>query len=965
LILKDCKFVPDLIFNLLSLTQAIEKGFQLSNDGLKLILSNKILKIVLDQVIKNANGILIGVYMEPILASMNLVTTKTNKSININALHGILGHPSEQFVRTTAKMFDWKIIGEFIDCEACAIAKAKQKNLPKSNYNKSTIPGERLYIDISSVNQPSFGSSKYWLLIVDEFSKMKWSFFLKTKDESTGKTLRSEFNKTTKYLQCDNAGENLNLQAECKQQEMGIFFEFTAPNTPQQNGVVERAFATLYGRIRAMLNSSNLKQSTAVGLWAECAATATFLDNILVHQESKKCPFESFFDKKPKLPEEMYPFGTVCIITNREKIKSKLQDRGEKCIFVGYASDHASDVYRFYKPTTKKIILSRDVKWLKKIDHDIFNDEKDTPDYATGREEEKVENEKIKNNEINPKQKKVWNQLKKLNTFFNPTIDGLINFNLMSAVESDYSEPQTFEQAWHHSNDDEKINWREAIKKEYLSMVEKKVWEIKDKSDVPEDRRLLGTKWVFKKKSSGIFRARLVALGYNQVPGVDYSANFSPVVNEVTMRIILLLKLKNDWDMQLIDVETAFLYGELEEEIYLHIPSGYNEVFGKIDSEKCLILKKSLYGLVQAARQWWKKLAQQLQDLKYKMSDSDPCLFFRTNGKESLILCIYVDDILCIGNKKEIDCGIQELQKYYNIKRTMEVREYVGCTILRKEEDKNKLFLCQPELINRLVREFSEEINNAKIPETPFSPGQVIIRPKSDNEKIEERKQKLFRSGVGMLLYLVKYSRPDIANGVRELSKVMDGATPAHYKCLLRMIHFVIVTRNNCLVLQGNSSEETPKWSIKGYSDSDYAGDKDTRTSVTGFIIYINNNPISWRSRGQKSVTLSSSEAEYVALSEVCAEILFISYVLNFLGIPTMYPIDVMVDNVGAIFLATNRSVSQRTRHIDVRYHFVRNYIEDNIIKINFVRSENNVADIFTKNVRQETFFRHSEKLFG
>lgn len=216
-----------------------------------------------------------------------------------------------------------------------------------------------------------------------------------------------------------------------------------------------------------------------------------------------------------------------------------------------------------------------------------------------------------------------------------------------------------------------------------------------------------------------------------------------------------------------------------------------------------------------------------------------------------------------------------------------------------------------------------------------------------------------------MLLYLIKYSRPDIANGVRELSKVMDGATFAHYKSMLRVIKFISNTRDKCLELNGENFGQGLLWKLQAFCDSDYAGDKDTRMSVTGFIIYVNNNPISWRSRGQKSVTLSSSEAEYVALSEVCCEVLFVTYILKFLSIKIVYPIDIMVDNVGAIFLAQNHSVSQRTRHIDVRYHFVRNYIENGIVKINFVRSEENDADLFTKNLKQETYTKHSDKLFG
>jgi hypothetical protein len=667
MVLSECKFVPDLFINLLSLTQAMKKGFSLMNDGLDLILQKDNKKIILDQIIKNANGNLIGVKAEPTLTTTCLSTSNTslNTCININELHRVLGHPGEKYIHATAKLFGWKIIGNFETCEACAIAKAKQKNINKFNDHKTDVPGERFYIDVSYINEPTYGGSKYWLLIVDEATKFKWSYFLKTKDEVATKVialfnkLSNEFNKNLKFIRCDNAGENISLQKQMEKLNLSVTFEFTAPNTPQQNGVVERAFATLYGRVRAMMRDINLPEKTKIGLWAECASTATYLDNIMSGSSNEKNNYEKFFGTNINLPSTLHPFGSEFVIANRKKIKSKLEDRGEKCFFVGYAVDHASDVFRFFKLSTKQIILSRDAIYLKRNkEQDIIKNE--TVDYELGRDNVNVN--------VNKNEKKVNNALKKLNTFFNPTIQGLSNYSLMSAIDSGYTEPQDFEAAWHHNDAEERKFWQEAIKKELQSMIEKGVWQKANKNNIPDNRRLLGTKWVFKKKSSGVFRARLVALGYNQVPGVDYSANYSPVINEVTMRIILLMKLIKNWSMELIDVETAFLYGDLDEEIYLKLPSGYQEVFGNEENFDCLLLKKSLYGLVQAARQWWKQLAKHLQNFNYMMSDSDPCLFYRNNNMGNLILCIYVDDILCIGEKQAIDFGIKELENYFKLK---------------------------------------------------------------------------------------------------------------------------------------------------------------------------------------------------------------------------------------------------------------------------------------------------------
>ena len=212
---------------------------------------------------------------------------------------------------------------------------------------------------------------------------------------------------------------------------------------------------------------------------------------------------------------------------------------------------------------------------------------------------------------------------------------------------------------------------------------------------------------------------------------------------------------------------------------------------------------------------------------------------------------------------------------------------------------------------------------------------------------MEDEDQLVYRSGVGSVLFLLKHSRPGLSNCVHELSKVMDGANQAHNKALLRTIKYVDLTKYKKLVLESN---EDAKWELKGFCDSDFAGDSDNRNSVSGFVVYFCGVPISWRSKAQRSVSLSSTEAKYMAISEVATEILFVNGILNFMGVPPKYPIQVLVGNIWAIYLSENATTSDHTKHIDTRYHFVRNYIEDGIIKVTFIKSEDNVADVFTKN---------------
>ena len=208
-----------------------------------------------------------------------------------------------------------------------------------------------------------------------------------------------------------------------------------------------------------------------------------------------------------------------------------------------------------------------------------------------------------------------------------------------------------------------------------------------------------------------------------------------------------------------------------------------------------------------------------------------------------------------------------------------------------------------------------------------------------------------------MLLFLVKYSRPDIANSVRELSKVNDGAGERHYKELIRCLRYVFGTREKALVfLPVMRDEKDVQWSLEGYCDSDFAGDKDKRISVTGFCVYVCGCLVSWKSRGQKHVTLSSTEAEYVAVSELCQEIMFVRNILEFVGVKVKLPITVFCDNVGAIFLAYNAKTGGRTKHIDVKYHYVREFVYKDEVQIVFVHSENNHSNVFTKNTSQKVY---------
>ena len=364
-----------------------------------------------------------------------------------------------------------------------------------------------------------------------------------------------------------------------------------------------------------------------------------------------------------------------------------------------------------------------------------------------------------------------------------------------------------------------------------------------------------------KVKRNGVHRARLVALGYSQIPGLDYTDNFAPVILDVTLRILCFLLLWYRWEAEIIDIETAFLYGELEEQIFMKIPPGYETVVDpKINREvECLLLMKTCYGLTQAARQFYKKLMSVLTGkLGMRKCLADQCLFHRITDEGPVILAIYIDDTLCIGPQKAIEKMKKDIAKHFCTKEEGKMDEYVGCEVRRISD--RKLIMCQTHLISKLHRLFGEKVNSLSIQETPAPTGFNVVRCTDPSDLIPVGDQKMYRSGVGILLFLVKYSRPDISNAVRELAKANDGATKIHLKCLMRTIKYVLDTRDRSLqYVIDDKANHDGVWCIKAYCDSDFAGDKDKRISVSGYCIYLMGCLISWKSKGQKHVTLSST----------------------------------------------------------------------------------------------------------
>ena len=534
-VLENVYYVPELWTNLFSINCAIKKGFKISNKGFNIILTKGNFEITFDRVMHTPNGFVIGVEIVPIVnENAHPALTKGSK-VNVQKLHEMLGHASEDVVRKTAKYYGWELFGKFEKCENCAISKAKQKGVSKESTMKSAVPGERLCFDISSSKKLSFSKSKFWLLVVDEATDMCWSRFLKKKSDLPDvmmklvKEINNMEGKKVKYLRCDNAGENISFEEKCKKEGLDVTFEYTAPNTPQQNGKVERKFATLYGKVRSMLNRARLPENWRSGIWTEAASTATFNENLLVTNEKSKPSYESFYGKEHPKGRELRVFGEMGVVKLNRKIKGKLVDRGVNCMFVGYSENHPSDVFRMFDFHTRSIKQSRDIEWLNKTYGELKginsvnvvrvttdNDSEDDGE-AEGQGHDEGQGDGLGEEGINDQDQNFNNdanraqtdaprptprairELRRIGGCLNPEADRMVqewenqqfgresidmahlmmdisDVSMMSDETLEMVEPESFREAWDHPDPNQREKWRQAIKKELGDMNKRGVW---------------------------------------------------------------------------------------------------------------------------------------------------------------------------------------------------------------------------------------------------------------------------------------------------------------------------------------------------------------------------------------------------------------------------------------------------------------------------------------------------------
>ena len=436
---------------------------------------------------------------------------------------------------------------------------------------------------------------------------------------------------------------------------------------------------------------------------------------------------------------------------------------------------------------------------------------------------------------------------------------------LIERVSLAEEEPSTVKEAL-DSHQCEK--WKEAMAAEMQSLQDNSVWEL---VDLPKERKPLGCKWVFKVKTNEEgeverYKARLVAQGFSQVKGADYDETFCPVVCHESLRMLIATAVQRGLQLHQMDVTTAFLNGVLEEEILMRQPEGF--VVKGLEHMVCR-LKHSIYGLKQSPRCWNSVLDEYLKQFGFVKLTSDPCIYTMACGE--MIVGVYVDDIIIAGkNEKQVKVFKTSVGEKFDVKDLGRLHYFLGMKIVQSIIT-GDVWMGQPTYVGKVLERFG--MNDAKAVATPIDASSKLTKGEDGEERID---QGIYQSAVGSLLYLSTGTRVDITFAVSYVARFSSDPTKRHWIAVKRILRYLKGTADLGL-LYTSSGEQT----CFGYSDSDWAGDVEDRRSTSGYIFKFSGAGISWKSKKQISVALSTAEAEYIALSSSVQEVIWLRHLVS------------------------------------------------------------------------------------
>ncbi len=852
-------------------------------------------------------------------------------AISLHRWHERLGHADYNAI----KMLPQYVTGMKVSsskspevCDPCRMAKSRRKPFPKEAQRRAKSFGQRVFVDTQgALPTVSRQGNSYVLMFVDDATRFKFIYFMKAKSDAPKMLL--QFLKDVRYeglelsmtvvIRSDEAPDLAEGEFARICDEHNIEREFTCADSPQQNAVVERALAIITADARTCLEKAHLPEE----FWEDAFDYCVRVRNRLLTKAADRTPFELVYGKPPDL-SQFRVFGCVAYDLIPKLKRNKLQPTSRRMIFVGFKNRVKG--FRLYNPETGSERMSHDATFYESMPggHLIPETTQDAPE---------DNDESFIPEEDND--------------------DGYSNLEEAEEVTLPEGRPQRVRKKpgqWYiaghallsynkamKSNDAN--HWDDAMKLELAALESIGTWE---PCPLPHGCRAIKSMWrltVKRDKNGNILRykARLVARGDTQQEGKDYDEVFAPVASHHVLHLFCAIAVKNGWLLKHIDFTTAFLNAPLKEDIFMTPPQGMTLPRGQV-----LKLLRSLYGLKQAGRNWFLCLRDYLSSIGFTPLLCDMCVCVRHSDEGYVAISIHVDDLLAMASSEAAFAVlITELSSQFKVGEYGDLNHYCGIAVERSEE---KIILSQNFYTKQVLQDFSRTALSSRT--TPAE--SRLVRAVPGDTLVD---QKPYRKFVGALLWLSRNTRPDITFAVHQLTKHCSAPTSEHWAALKMVMRYLSGDPRGIEFCQSASLQPVI------YADADWGGDPDTRTSTLGQCVLMS-GPVFWRAIRPKHVTLSSAEAEYCAQSEASRTVLFLKNMLEELAVNLSLPVTMYCDNQSAIAMANSLKSSMRNRHMDIKYHFVRQQVEQGIVALEWISTQKMIADIFTKPLKKALFER-------
>lgn len=954
-------YVPGLRRNLISYGQAEQDGFSFTNSksGITLEHSSQMEKIHA----RREKNLYIVTSLDDDQEQANAIKMIKGSSLQWHYRLGHAGASTLAGMQRTGAVLGMEKTSSSAPgeerCEWCQRAKQTRQPFSKERRNRETL--KVLSIVSSDLCGPlttARDGSKYFLTFTDESSNYTVVISIRSKSDTFQAFkkvlawMERASEKKMKALRTDGGGEYTSSIFKNFLMEQGIDHIMTAPGTPQDNGGAERKNRTLLETMRSIMMQAGMPEN----LWTFALKGAAYIRNRTGYP---KTPYERFIGEKPNI-SNLRPIGCKAWVHVPKNHRSKLHSQAEEAVLVGY--EVGSRNYLLMRRDFS-VFTSRDVEFdehifpmrLKNqqernhqaepsvplIDSDL---ETDTSDEEETHEEGRLQNPEPQ--EQPPQEQEVLVQPEVRQTRArrppgewwrvqanNSNICHIQEYAL--SVDSLPTEPKSYQEA---ISGKDSIRWKNAMQEEMESLLKNEVWEL---VPLPKDRKPISCKWIYKIKmnpdqSIERFKARLVVRGFSQKHGIDFAETFAPVAKYTSLRLLFGMAVQFDLHILQLDIKTAFLYGDLQEETFMDQPEGFT-----VGENLVCKLKKTLYGLKQAPRGWNSKIHSFLMSIGFERTVSDHCVYIQ----EETILLLWVDDILLFGSESKNHQIQKRIASTFDVSLIGAPKRVVGLHVNRRD---HQMDLHQSVYASEVLKRFGME--DSKPMSTP------LTKVDTSEEASQEADRELFMQFLGSVMFLAVGTRPDLSFAISTLSRAMQQPTVGHWVAAKHLLRYLSGTRN--LGLTFNKCKKFPD--IQIYADADWANNED-RKSISGIVCTLGGTAISWISKKQSTVALSTTEAEYQALTEAAKEALWIRSFLQELKHPVSEPTIIWNDNTGAIALSQDPVHHGRTKHIEIKHHFIRNLIQDRVISVQYKPTHLMPADLLTKTLPRTATVQHRQ----